>query len=517
MELSPHVIDSPVPLESVITTAELGRRPSRPPDYEAENRALVALAREMANSPTGILQKLVDAALELCRAQSAGISLLEDDRKRFRWRAIAGQWASHLGGGTPRDFGPCGTVLDRNIALLFSHPERHFTYLAPVTPCIEEGLLIPFHVGGEAVGTIWVIAHDERRKFDAEDMRVMKSLGEFAVTAYQVLSSLDALKFARGQLEQANADLLHGNEMLKVQVAEREQSEQALRQSEEKLRQQSHELEQQLIASGRLVSLGEITASMAHEFNNPLGIIMGFTQDLLGETTPSSPNYQALKIIDEESKRCQKIIRDLLDYARPKSADFCPTDIRQLVEKTISLVANHLYKQKIESATEIEESLPSLHADPQQLEQVLVNIYLNALDAMSEGGKLTVAGTLEGESKREGDGKVGGVMISVTDTGFGIEEHDLPKIFQPFFSAKKKRGLGLGLPICERIVKNHGGRIEVESRPGQGTSFKIYLPLTRALSLEREGKREDETVEQKQIEQRTDGGRSDRTVARNPR
>jgi signal transduction histidine kinase len=286
-------------------------------------------------------------------------------------------------------------------------------------------------------------------------------------------------------LEQANADLLHGNEMLKVQVAEREQSEQALRQSEEKLRQQSHELEQQLIASGRLVSLGEITASMAHEFNNPLGIIMGFTQDLLGETTPSSPNYQALKIIDEESKRCQKIIRDLLDYARPKSADFCPTDIRQLVEKTISLVANHLYKQKIESATEIEESLPSLHADPQQLEQVLVNIYLNALDAMSEGGKLTVAGTLEGESKREGDGKVGGVMISVTDTGFGIEEQDLPKIFQPFFSAKKKRGLGLGLPICERIVKNHGGRIEVESRPGQGTSFKIYLPLTRALSLER--------------------------------
>jgi PAS domain S-box-containing protein len=258
----------------------------------------------------------------------------------------------------------------------------------------------------------------------------------------------------------------------------------AQKEVEEKLRRQAEELEQQLIASGRLVSLGEITASMAHEFNNPLGIIMGFTQDLLGETKPSSSNYQALKIIDEEAKRCQKIIRDLIDYARPKSADLCPTDIRQLVEKTISLVANRLYKQKVDSATQIEDNIPSLYADPQQLEQVLVNLYLNAIDAMPEGGKLTVGAalnpSLEGEGKRDGDGKLKGVTIWVTDTGFGIEERDLAKIFQPFFTAKKKRGLGLGLPICDRIIRNHGGRIEVESRPGQGTTFKIYLPLTEA-------------------------------------
>ncbi|HEV8344776.1 MAG TPA: MEDS domain-containing protein [Candidatus Binatia bacterium] len=263
----------------------------------------------------------------------------------------------------------------------------------------------------------------------------------------------------------------------------------AQKEAEEKLRRQAEELEQQLIASGRLVSLGQITASMAHEFNNPLGIIMGFTQDLLGETKPSSSNYQALKIIDEEAKRCQKIIRDLLDYARPKSADFCRTDIRQLVEKTISLVANHLYKQKIDSATQIEDNIPSLYADPQQLEQVLVNLYLNAIDAMPEGGKLTVGAALtpsvEGEGKRDGDGKVKGVTIWVTDTGFGIQETDLPRIFQPFFTAKKKRGLGLGLPVCDRIVKNHGGRIEVESRPEQGTTFKIYLPLPEAPSEKR--------------------------------
>ena len=250
-------------------------------------------------------------------------------------------------------------------------------------------------------------------------------------------------------------------------------AQEALRESEEKLRRQAQELEQQLIASGRLVSLGEITASMAHEFNNPLGIVMGFTQDLLSETDPSSPSYRSLKIIDEEIKRCEKIIRNLLQFARPRATEVSQTDVRQLVEKTINLLANHLYKQKIEAISEIENNLPSISADPQQMEQVLVNLCLNAIDAMPEGGKLTVAAKAEPPT----DGGSSTVAITVADTGFGIEERDLPKIFQPFFTAKKKRGLGLGLPICDRIIKNHGGRIKVESQPGQGTTFKVHLPL----------------------------------------
>ena len=98
-----------------------------------------------------------------------------------------------------------------------------------------------------------------------------------------------------------------------------------------------------------------------------------------------------MKIIDEESKRCEKIIRDLLQFARPKSADFCPTDVKQIIEKTLGLVANHLYKQKIETITQVEENLPKIYADPQELEQVLVNLYFNAIDAMPDGGALTVA------------------------------------------------------------------------------------------------------------------------------
>jgi len=176
-----------VDLNSIITTAELSQRPSRPPDYAAENHALVALTQALAHSPNGILQKLAESALTLCRAHSAGVSLLEPEGKNFYWPAVVGQWACYVGGRTPRDYGPCGAALDRDTAQLMSHPERHFTPFASITPLIEEALLIPFHVEGKAVGTIWVIAHDQSRQFDAEDLRVMTDLGQFAAAAYQAL------------------------------------------------------------------------------------------------------------------------------------------------------------------------------------------------------------------------------------------------------------------------------------------------------------------------------------------
>lgn len=183
-------------MRSMLSTEELRRRPSRPADYAAENQALIALVQELASSPEGILQKLADTALGLCRAHSAGLSLLEegDGKSNFHWRAIAGQWAPHLNGGTPRNFGPCGTVLDQGVAMICSHPEVDFPYWEPVKPVLEEALLIPFYIKAEAVGTIWVVAHDVSRRFDAEDLRVMTSLGVFAATAYQTWLNLKAVQ-----------------------------------------------------------------------------------------------------------------------------------------------------------------------------------------------------------------------------------------------------------------------------------------------------------------------------------
>ena len=205
--LEASIPDGAVPLETILRTEELRRRPSRPPDYGKENSALVALVSALVDSPRTILQTLAEKVLEVLQADSAGLSLLTKDEKRFYWAAIAGAWKPHIGGGTPRDFGPCGDVLDRNVPMLFTHWERRYPYLSPATPLAEEGLLVPFYVNGKAVGTIWAIAHNDRRKFDAEDLRLLESLGRFASAAYQAVASIDDLKFQIAEREKAEAAL----------------------------------------------------------------------------------------------------------------------------------------------------------------------------------------------------------------------------------------------------------------------------------------------------------------------
>jgi GAF domain-containing protein len=184
----------PCNLEAVIATSELEHRAERPRDPNAESRALLSLTSSLAQSPQNFFDQLVKKALELSGAGSTGISLLNQDEGRFVWPAVAGKLQSYLGSGTPSDFGPCGTVLDRNSAVLFAHPERHFQYLAPITPPLVEVLLIPFFMNEKAVGTIWAVSHDKASKFDAEDRRLLESLSMFASSAYRVLENLGALE-----------------------------------------------------------------------------------------------------------------------------------------------------------------------------------------------------------------------------------------------------------------------------------------------------------------------------------
>src|SRR5215475_3739636 len=211
------------PLESILCTEELHRRPSRPPDYERENSALVALVGALADSPRTILQTLAETILEVTESDSAGLSLLTKDEKRFYWPAIAGMWSPHIGGGTPRDFGPCGDVLDRNCTLLFKHFEQRYTYFLPITPLIEECLLVPFYVGRKTVGTIWAIMHSDRRQFDAEDERLMNVLGQFASLAYQTLASMEDLKLQMAAREKAEAAVRELANGLETQVRVRTQ------------------------------------------------------------------------------------------------------------------------------------------------------------------------------------------------------------------------------------------------------------------------------------------------------
>ena len=180
-------------VDDVLITAELASRPSPTPDYETESRALGLLAQEMATNPGGVLQKCAELVMELCHADSAGISILEPGGASgvLRWHAAAGGFAPNLHGTMPQEASPCGTVMERNCVLLFHEAERFFPALRGVEPRIYENLLAPWHVKGKAVGTLWAIRHTPEGRFNGEDARVLQSLARFAAAAFQMTLAFD--------------------------------------------------------------------------------------------------------------------------------------------------------------------------------------------------------------------------------------------------------------------------------------------------------------------------------------
>ncbi len=196
-------------VEEVVTTAELATRPSRAPDYRAESEALVALSRHLADSPKTILQKLVDTALVLCEAQSAGISIEEncEGKDIFRWHATAGELAPFTGGTMPRNFSPCGMTVDSRKTQMMRDPVRFYPYIAGLNIPVHEVLLVPFTFGGKVVGTVWIVCDGSSRRFDAEDGRVVSSLAQFASTATETLATLEAAEKAKLELKEVGAKL----------------------------------------------------------------------------------------------------------------------------------------------------------------------------------------------------------------------------------------------------------------------------------------------------------------------
>jgi GAF domain-containing protein len=184
----------PGSLDDVIATHLLDQRRSRVRSREAEARAMAGLKQALAGSPRSVLQKLAEVAIELCNAQSAGVSLPEEVEARqvFRWHAVAGGFGHLLFATLPRDGSPCGTVVERAEALLMIEPERYYAPLRQITPRVTEALLVPFEYGGEMAGTVWVATHEPGRQFDAHDRRIMSELAQFAAEAYARLRSFKA-------------------------------------------------------------------------------------------------------------------------------------------------------------------------------------------------------------------------------------------------------------------------------------------------------------------------------------
>jgi two-component system NtrC family sensor kinase len=232
--------------------------------------------------------------------------------------------------------------------------------------------------------------------------------------------------------------------------------------------QRNRELEANLAQQGKMASLGILSSGVAHEINNPLGVILGYAGYIENKLDPEDPNYHFIHEIKRESKRCKKIVQDLLNYSRTPKPVFAETDLNRLLDQIVSFAANHTDLHGVKIVKKFDNDLPLLWLDGDQIRQVAINLILNAGAAMSEGGQLTVS------TRREEDD----VVMSFADTGSGISEDDLERIFEPFFTTKD-RGTGLGLPITKQIIEQHHGSIRMSSRLKQGTTVIIHLPLVR--------------------------------------
>lgn len=238
----------------------------------------------------------------------------------------------------------------------------------------------------------------------------------------------------------------------------------------------------------RLAALGEMAAGLAHEIRNPLGAIKGAAQLLLPaaaaapEASPplvssvdGAPEREFLSIIVEEANRLNRVVSQFLDYARPFRGELAPLDVNEVVRKSAQLITPPPLESgtpPVDVALALAEELPRVRADAEQLRQVFLNLALNAVQAMPQGGKLTISTALRKGGRR---GPAQFLEVRFRDNGPGIPQAVLKNLFIPFYTTKEK-GTGLGLPISQRIIENHGGTIEVRSRPGVGATFTVVLP-----------------------------------------
>jgi two-component system NtrC family sensor kinase len=228
-----------------------------------------------------------------------------------------------------------------------------------------------------------------------------------------------------------------------------------------------------LVESHKLRAMGDLVAGVAHELNNPMNNIL-LTASLFQEDYESleeKEKQEMLQDLVDQAERTKKIVANLLDFARQSETKIEPLDLGSIVEETVRLVGNQIRLKKVRLALEITENLPAVHGDRQLLSQVFMNLFLNALDVLSDKGEIRISFDTE---RRENF-----LAVNVTDNGPGIPDHIISRIFDPFFTTKPKgKGTGLGLSVSRGIIRRLGGYLQVESRLGAGTTFTVLLPVT---------------------------------------
>ena len=228
-----------------------------------------------------------------------------------------------------------------------------------------------------------------------------------------------------------------------------------------------------LVQSAKLASIGELAANVAHEINNPMTAVLGYASLILEDLNEEDPIYSDIKVIEKESYRIKEIVRNLLDFARQRKIDKKARDMNAIVKESVSLVSHMAETSNILIELNLDENLPPVAVDANQMKQVFLNLMGNAMHAMDKGGCLKIkTEILQNHVQGKND-----VLIRLTDDGCGIPKSFIDKVFDPFFSSKGEGGTGLGLSVSYGIVKNHGGRLALVSEEGEGSEFSIILPI----------------------------------------
>ncbi|NIO38459.1 PAS domain S-box protein [Candidatus Bathyarchaeota archaeon] len=240
--------------------------------------------------------------------------------------------------------------------------------------------------------------------------------------------------------------------------------------------------EAELLRSEKLASVGQLAAGVAHEVNNPLAGILVYIKLLLKKheqnKLQTEDTKKQLEKIGKETERCSRIIKNLLDFSRQTKVTLRPVDINKVIDATFEIIGHQISLENIRTKENLCPSLPLIQVDFDQIQQALMNIMLNAAQAMPDGGDLTIT-TSVAKDVQIGDSIRDAVRIDIGDTGVGIPKENLDKLFNPFFTTKEKgKGVGLGLSVVHGIIERHHGKIKIESNPVDGTTFSIYLGIT---------------------------------------
>jgi len=327
---------------------------------------------------------------------------------------------------------------------------------------------------GQVVGSLYVGARESAFQSLVHD--ITNRVGLIALVCI-VLAGIIAVPIARlvtrpiAELVKANRRLAQGDVTVRVQPYGSGELA-VLGQSFNNMVETLHETQQELLHKENLASMGQLAAGVAHELNNPLGTILLYSDILYKEAAEDDSRRDDLQMIVKEANRCKVIVRDLLNFARQSKVLAQPTDLDELLEKLTAEQKKHPRFDNVEIVLELDTALPTIQADPLQLQQIFINLMDNAAEAMEAKGR----GRLTITTRQAPYGQ--GVEVSVTDTGTGIPEKYRPRLFKPFFTTKPVgSGTGLGLAIVYGIVKMHRGQVQVQSEEGKGTTFTITLPL----------------------------------------